>query len=58
MPLLVDMTNDDDAAHAVGERYRVRAMPTLLVVRGSNEQLRIESFVDAAALRAALDRVR
>ena len=58
VPLLVDMTNDDDGAHAVGERYRVRAMPTLLVVRGSNEQLRIESFVDAAALRAALDRVR
>jgi protein disulfide-isomerase len=58
VPLLVDMTHDDDAAHAVAERYKVRAMPTLLVVRGSDERLRRESFADAAELKAVLDRVR
>lgn len=58
VPLLVDMTNDDDAAHAIAERYKVRALPTLLVVRGRDERLRQESFVDAAELKAALDRVR
>ena len=58
VPLLVDVTNDDEAAHAVAERYKVRAMPTLLVVRGSDERLRQESYVDAAGLKAALDRVR
>jgi len=58
VPLLVDMTNDDEAAHAVAERYRVRAMPTLLVVRGGDERLRQESYLAAAELKAALDRVR
>lgn len=58
VPLLVDMTNDDEAAHSVAERYKVRAMPTLLVVRGRDERLRQESFVDAGELKTALDRVR
>jgi protein disulfide-isomerase len=58
VPLVVDMTNDDDAAHAVGERYHVRALPTLVVHQGAAEKLRLESFAAAAELRAALDRVR
>jgi protein disulfide-isomerase len=58
VPLLVDMTNDDEAAHAVAERYKVRAMPTLLVIRGRDERLRQESYVDAGDLKTALDRVR
>jgi len=58
VPLLVDMTNDDDAAHAVGQRYHVSAMPTLLAIQGSTEKLRIDHFADAAELRAALERVR
>jgi thiol:disulfide interchange protein len=57
VPLLVDMTNDDDAAHAVGQRYHVNAMPTLLAVQGGAEKLRFDHFVDAAELRAALDRI-
>ena len=56
VPLVVDMTNDDDAARAVSDRFHVRALPTLLVLRGAAETLRIDHYVDAAALRAALAR--
>ena len=58
VPLLVDMTNDDDAAHAVGQRYRVNALPTLLAIQGSAEKLRLEHLAAVAELRAALERVR
>ncbi|HEX9100569.1 MAG TPA: thioredoxin fold domain-containing protein [Polyangia bacterium] len=58
VPLVVDLTDDDAPARAVADRFGVRAMPTLLVVRGSDERLRQESFLPAAELRAALDRVR
>jgi thiol:disulfide interchange protein len=57
VPLLVDMTNDDEAAHAVGERYKVQAMPTLLAIQGGVEKLRLDHFAAAGELRAALDRI-
>jgi len=58
VPLIVDMTNDDDAAKAIGDRYHVRALPTLIVLHGAAEKLRLESFVAAAELHAALARIR
>jgi thiol:disulfide interchange protein len=58
VPLVVDMTNDDDAAKAIGDRYHVRALPTLIVVRGAAQKLRLERFLPAAELRAALARIR
>jgi hypothetical protein len=36
----------------------VRALPTLIVVRGAAEKLRLDSFVPVPELRAALARIR
>ncbi|HXU72089.1 MAG TPA: thioredoxin family protein [Polyangia bacterium] len=47
VPLFVDVTEDTPAAAALRDRYRVNALPDLL---------RLEQLVDAAALRAALER--
>ena len=56
VPLLVDVTDDAPPAHAQRDRYRVVALPTLLVRDGARERLRQETFVDAPELRAALER--
>ena len=57
VPLLVDVTNDDDArATALRDRFAVKALPTLVVRDGKDERLRLESFTPAPELRAALER--
>ena len=56
VPLLVDVTDDESPARAIRDRYRVVALPTLLVRDGERERLRQESFVEAPQLRAALER--
>jgi thiol:disulfide interchange protein len=55
VPLLVDVTNDDPPAQAQRDRYRVVALPTLVVRDGARDRLRQETFVNAAELRAALE---
>jgi thiol:disulfide interchange protein len=56
VPLLVDVTNDDDPrATALRDRYHVVALPTLVVRRGKDERLRLETFRPPAELRAALE---
>ena len=57
VPLLVDVTNDDAPSTALRDRFHVLALPTMVVRRGSEERLRQESFLPAAELRGALERV-
>jgi thiol-disulfide isomerase/thioredoxin len=55
----VDATDDDDPrVAALGAKYRVQGLPTLIVADASGkERLRIIDFVEAAALRRALEGV-
>ena len=54
VPVLVDVTNDDEAAAAARARFHVAALPTLLVVEGGRARLQRDSFADAAELDALL----
>jgi protein disulfide-isomerase len=57
VPLLVDVTAETPATTALRDRYHVDALPTLIARRGkAPDLLRLDRFVDAAALRAALER--
>lgn len=58
VPLFVDVTDEDAPATAAGKRFGVRAVPTLLVLRGSAERLRRERLLPPAELRAALAQIR
>ncbi len=59
VPLLIDVTNDDDAAAtAARTRFHVEALPTLLVVEGSRVRLQRGEFLDAAALATLLQTPR
>jgi thiol:disulfide interchange protein len=51
---IVDLTNPDGLVRALQDKYRVHVLPTSLVLRSGVERLRIEGFVDADRLRAAL----
>jgi len=57
VPLFVDVTDDNDTAAALRDRFAVVALPTVVVRRGSAERLRLDRLLPPAELRAALEHV-